>query len=101
MGVEREEFAAMLRELKERSGRSYGALATRLYVSTSTLLPQRHVLGSGRSRVLSPGRGRGEHALDLGYLLHVGEEVGAALDDAGSGAYGRRSTRGWISSMLI
>ncbi|WP_433223132.1 helix-turn-helix domain-containing protein [Microtetraspora malaysiensis] len=37
MGVEREEFAAMLRELKARSGRSYGALATRLYVSTSTL----------------------------------------------------------------
>ncbi|WP_433353438.1 helix-turn-helix domain-containing protein [Microtetraspora malaysiensis] len=37
MGVESEEFAAMLRELKERSGRSYGALATRLHVSTSTL----------------------------------------------------------------
>ncbi|MFE6054113.1 helix-turn-helix domain-containing protein [Kitasatospora sp. NPDC056446] len=37
MGVETEEFAAMLRELKERSGRSYGALATRLHVSTSTL----------------------------------------------------------------
>ncbi|SOB81205.1 helix-turn-helix domain-containing protein [Streptomyces sp. 1331.2] len=37
MGVETDEFAAMLRELKERSGRSYGALATRLHVSTSTL----------------------------------------------------------------
>ncbi|MFI2606502.1 helix-turn-helix domain-containing protein [Kitasatospora sp. NPDC018619] len=37
MGVETEEFAAMLRGLKERSGRSYGALATRLHVSTSTL----------------------------------------------------------------
>ncbi|MFD5433414.1 helix-turn-helix domain-containing protein [Kitasatospora sp. NPDC127067] len=37
MSVETEEFAAMLRELKERSGRSYGALATRLHVSTSTL----------------------------------------------------------------
>jgi plasmid maintenance system antidote protein VapI len=32
-----EEFAARLRELNERSGRSYGALATRLHVSTSTL----------------------------------------------------------------
>ncbi|MFE7591909.1 helix-turn-helix domain-containing protein [Kitasatospora sp. NPDC057512] len=37
MSRETEEFAAMLRELKERSGRSYGALATRLHVSTSTL----------------------------------------------------------------
>ncbi|MFE4974136.1 helix-turn-helix domain-containing protein [Kitasatospora sp. NPDC056651] len=37
MSVETEEFAATLRELKERSGRSYGALATRLHVSTSTL----------------------------------------------------------------
>ncbi|WP_316524406.1 helix-turn-helix domain-containing protein [Kitasatospora brasiliensis] len=37
MSVETEEFAAALRELKERSGRSYGALATRLHVSTSTL----------------------------------------------------------------
>ncbi|MEU9040545.1 MULTISPECIES: helix-turn-helix transcriptional regulator [unclassified Kitasatospora] len=37
MGVETDEFAATLRELKERSGRSYGALATRLHVSTSTL----------------------------------------------------------------
>ncbi|MGA5817643.1 helix-turn-helix domain-containing protein [Kitasatospora sp. NPDC094028] len=37
MGVETDEFAAMLRELKDRSGRSYGALATRLHVSTSTL----------------------------------------------------------------
>uniref|UniRef100_UPI001CCD2D30 helix-turn-helix domain-containing protein n=1 Tax=Streptomyces sp. LS1784 TaxID=2851533 RepID=UPI001CCD2D30 len=37
MSVETEEFAAMLRELKERSGRSYGALSTRLHVSTSTL----------------------------------------------------------------
>ncbi|MFH9349062.1 helix-turn-helix domain-containing protein [Kitasatospora sp. NPDC017646] len=37
MGVETDEFAGMLRELKERSGRSYGALATRLHVSTSTL----------------------------------------------------------------
>ncbi|MFD7503509.1 helix-turn-helix domain-containing protein [Streptomyces sp. NPDC059850] len=32
-----EEFAGSLRALKERSGRSYGALATRLNVSTSTL----------------------------------------------------------------
>ncbi|WP_425472873.1 helix-turn-helix domain-containing protein, partial [Streptomyces botrytidirepellens] len=32
-----EEFAESLRALKERSGRSYGALATRLHVSTSTL----------------------------------------------------------------
>ncbi|MFJ9455867.1 helix-turn-helix domain-containing protein [Kitasatospora sp. NPDC101447] len=37
MSVETDEFAAMLRELKERSGRSYGVLATRLHVSTSTL----------------------------------------------------------------
>ncbi|WP_421107482.1 helix-turn-helix domain-containing protein [Streptomyces sp. NEAU-S77] len=32
-----EEFAESLRALKERSGRSYGALATHLHVSTSTL----------------------------------------------------------------
>ncbi|MEZ0090226.1 helix-turn-helix domain-containing protein [Streptacidiphilus sp. EB129] len=32
-----EVFAALLRELKERSGRSYGQLASRLHVSTSTL----------------------------------------------------------------
>nr|WP_307819175.1 helix-turn-helix domain-containing protein [Streptomyces sabulosicollis] len=32
-----EEFAERLRALKERSGRSYGSLATRLHVSTSTL----------------------------------------------------------------
>ncbi|MEU6084126.1 helix-turn-helix domain-containing protein [Streptomyces sp. NPDC047108] len=31
------EFAAFLRSLKERTGRSYGALAARLHVSTSTL----------------------------------------------------------------
>ncbi|MEY9843352.1 plasmid maintenance system antidote protein VapI [Streptacidiphilus sp. BW17] len=31
------EFAAQLRELKDRSGRSYGMLAKRLHVSTSTL----------------------------------------------------------------
>ncbi|MFI6152954.1 helix-turn-helix domain-containing protein [Kitasatospora sp. NPDC051170] len=37
MGVEADGFAAMLRELKERSGRSYGVLASRLHVSTSTL----------------------------------------------------------------
>ncbi|MFI6844926.1 helix-turn-helix domain-containing protein [Kitasatospora sp. NBC_00085] len=37
MSVETEEFAAMLRELKDRSGRSYGTLAARLHVSTSTL----------------------------------------------------------------
>jgi len=32
-----ERFAGTLRALKERSGRSYGALATRLHVSTSTV----------------------------------------------------------------
>ncbi|WP_407564005.1 helix-turn-helix domain-containing protein [Streptomyces sp. 184] len=32
-----EKFAALLRELKQRSGRSYGSLAARLHVSTSTL----------------------------------------------------------------
>lgn len=32
-----EEFAALLRELKDRSGLSYGALAKRLHMSTSTL----------------------------------------------------------------
>ncbi|MER5386019.1 helix-turn-helix transcriptional regulator [Streptomyces sp. NPDC002688] len=32
-----DEFAGLLRELKERSGLSYGALAKRLHVSTSTL----------------------------------------------------------------
>ncbi|MFD9594170.1 helix-turn-helix domain-containing protein [Kitasatospora sp. NPDC059973] len=37
MSVETDEFASMLRELKDRSGRSYGTLATRLHVSTSTL----------------------------------------------------------------
>ncbi|TQK52655.1 transcriptional regulator with XRE-family HTH domain [Streptomyces sp. SLBN-118] len=34
---EAEDFAALLRELKDRSGRSYGALAGKLHVSTSTL----------------------------------------------------------------
>ncbi|MCX4818538.1 helix-turn-helix domain-containing protein [Streptomyces sp. NBC_01142] len=34
---EAEEFAALLRDLKDRSGRSYGALAGKLHVSTSTL----------------------------------------------------------------
>ncbi|MBB1246607.1 helix-turn-helix domain-containing protein, partial [Streptomyces durbertensis] len=34
---ERERFATRLRELKDRSGRSYGALAKRLHMSTSTL----------------------------------------------------------------
>ncbi|MEV6978065.1 helix-turn-helix transcriptional regulator [Kitasatospora sp. NPDC093806] len=37
MGVETDEFAGMLRTLKERSGHSYGVLATRLHTSTSTL----------------------------------------------------------------
>ncbi|WP_433890571.1 helix-turn-helix domain-containing protein [Streptomyces sp. CA-111067] len=37
MGTHIEEFAEQLRELKERSGRSYGMLATSLHVSTSTL----------------------------------------------------------------
>ncbi|MEU9009638.1 helix-turn-helix transcriptional regulator [Streptomyces sp. NPDC048479] len=35
--LEAEEFAALLRELKDRSGRSYGVLAGKLHVSTSTL----------------------------------------------------------------
>lgn len=34
---EAEDFAALLKELKDRSGRSYGVLAGRLHVSTSTL----------------------------------------------------------------
>ncbi|WP_329306790.1 helix-turn-helix domain-containing protein [Streptomyces sp. NBC_01260] len=34
---EAEEFAALLKELKDRSGRSYGVLAAKLHVSTSTL----------------------------------------------------------------
>ncbi|MPY45864.1 helix-turn-helix domain-containing protein [Streptomyces phyllanthi] len=37
MATETAEFAALLLELKERSGRSYGALSARLHVSTSTL----------------------------------------------------------------
>ncbi|MFF7459227.1 helix-turn-helix domain-containing protein [Kitasatospora sp. NPDC008115] len=37
MGVETDEFAGTLRALKERSGHSYGALATRLHTGTSTL----------------------------------------------------------------
>ncbi|MEV6005558.1 helix-turn-helix domain-containing protein [Streptomyces sp. NPDC051976] len=37
MTTEVEDFATRLRELKERSGRSYGTLATRLHLSTSTL----------------------------------------------------------------
>src|SRR5882757_837459 len=32
-----DEFASLLRELKDRSGLSYGALAKRLHMSTSTL----------------------------------------------------------------
>jgi plasmid maintenance system antidote protein VapI len=35
--VDGDEFAGLLRELKERSGLSYGVLAKRLHVSTSTL----------------------------------------------------------------
>ena len=34
---ETEQFATLLRELKDRSGLSYGALAKRLHMSTSTL----------------------------------------------------------------
>ncbi|MEY9873216.1 plasmid maintenance system antidote protein VapI [Streptacidiphilus sp. MAP12-33] len=37
MATHVEEFATALGELKERSGRSYGQLATRLHLSTSTL----------------------------------------------------------------
>ncbi|WP_405778203.1 helix-turn-helix domain-containing protein [Streptomyces sp. NBC_00859] len=37
MGSETVEFAALLRELKDRSGRSYGALAGKLHMSTSTV----------------------------------------------------------------
>ncbi|MFF9869471.1 helix-turn-helix domain-containing protein [Streptomyces sp. NPDC013953] len=37
MGTGTEAFAGFLRELKERSGRSYGALAKQLHMSTSTL----------------------------------------------------------------
>lgn len=37
VGSETEEFAALLRELKERSGRSYGVLAGKLHMSTSTV----------------------------------------------------------------
>ncbi|MEU7044013.1 helix-turn-helix domain-containing protein [Streptomyces varsoviensis] len=37
MASETEDFAALLRELKGRSGRSYGVLAGKLHVSTSTL----------------------------------------------------------------
>ncbi|MDT3396476.1 helix-turn-helix transcriptional regulator, partial [Streptomyces sp. B1866] len=37
MSRETEEFAALMRELKERSGRSYGALAARLHASSSSL----------------------------------------------------------------
>ncbi|MFE6979004.1 helix-turn-helix domain-containing protein [Streptomyces sp. NPDC057682] len=37
MGTEIQEFAASLRELKERSGLSYGALARKLHMSTSTI----------------------------------------------------------------
>lgn len=37
LSAEAAEFAARLRELKERSGRSYGALAKQLHVSNSTL----------------------------------------------------------------
>ncbi|MFF2043791.1 helix-turn-helix domain-containing protein [Kitasatospora sp. NPDC058170] len=37
MGAESDDLAAMLRALKDRSGRSYGSLAARLHVSTSTL----------------------------------------------------------------
>ncbi|WUL58989.1 helix-turn-helix domain-containing protein [Streptomyces sp. NBC_00344] len=37
MGSETGEFAALLRDLKTRSGRSYGALASKLHMSTSTV----------------------------------------------------------------
>ncbi|WUH92105.1 helix-turn-helix domain-containing protein [Streptomyces sp. NBC_00433] len=44
-GAAAEEFARLLRELKDRSGLSYGALAKRLHMSTSTL----HRYGQGAS----------------------------------------------------
>ncbi|MFI6124109.1 helix-turn-helix domain-containing protein [Streptomyces sp. NPDC051064] len=37
MGTEIQDFAVLLRELKERSGLSYGALAQKLHMSTSTV----------------------------------------------------------------
>ncbi|MFI6652016.1 helix-turn-helix domain-containing protein [Streptomyces sp. NPDC050529] len=37
MGTEIQDFAALLRSLKERSGLSYGALAQKLHMSTSTI----------------------------------------------------------------
>ncbi|MFG2594042.1 helix-turn-helix domain-containing protein [Streptomyces sp. NPDC048438] len=37
MGTEIQDFAGLLRELKERSGLSYGALAQKLHMSTSTV----------------------------------------------------------------
>ncbi|WP_323136613.1 helix-turn-helix transcriptional regulator [Streptomyces sp. NBC_01500] len=37
VGSETEEFATLLRKLKERSGRSYGVLAGKLHMSTSTV----------------------------------------------------------------
>ncbi|MEV8569705.1 helix-turn-helix transcriptional regulator [Streptomyces sp. NPDC051322] len=37
VGSETEEFAALLRRLKDRSGRSYGVLAGKLHMSTSTV----------------------------------------------------------------
>ncbi|WP_327289773.1 helix-turn-helix domain-containing protein [Streptomyces sp. NBC_01198] len=52
MGTEAGEFAAQLHRLKERSGRSYGVLASRLHISTSTL--HRYCNGAAVPRDYAP-----------------------------------------------
>ena len=52
MATRVEEFAALLRELKDRSGRSYGTLGARLHVSTSTL--HRYCSGSSVPQDYAP-----------------------------------------------
>ncbi|WP_422070546.1 helix-turn-helix domain-containing protein [Streptomyces orinoci] len=53
-GSEAGDFAELLRELKERSGRSYGALAGRLHMSTSTLHRYRYAARTGPGSATNP-----------------------------------------------
>ncbi|WP_393097780.1 helix-turn-helix domain-containing protein [Streptomyces sp. LN325] len=106
-----DEFAGLLRELKERSGLSYGALARRLHVSTSTL--HRYVNGDAVptdyapvERLARACRATPEELVDLHrrWVLAdalrgrkgavAGSPPGAAADADGDGDGGERGGAG-------
>jgi plasmid maintenance system antidote protein VapI len=113
----RDGFAALLRELKDRSGLSYGALAKRLHMSTSTLhrycngtaLPNEYAPAERLARVCratpqelmelhrrwiladAARRGRGEQGAVAG-SSGAGEAAGAARGDGSSEAADTGST---------